>query len=138
MKGSVGKAFPERLWLAALLACGLAAAPAAGCASRGGGAAASVPTQGAVAVHVRNNGTQDMDVYVVSEGLATRLGTVTAASDAQFTLHPSFFPSDQIRLVATPIGGNGRASSGPLVVQPGQRIDFEIAPLLRASSASVH
>jgi hypothetical protein len=141
MKGTSMGAFPLRRGLAAVLACGLAAAPLAGCASRGGGGNGpdhGVAASGAVEVNVRNNATQDMDVYAVSEGLPTRLGTVTAASTARFTLDPSFFPSNELRLVATPIGGNGRASSGPLVVRPGQRIDFDIAPLLHASSASVH
>ena len=78
-----------------------------------------------------------LDVYVVSEGLATRVGDVTGNSTARFTLDPSFFPSNELRVIATPVGGNGRASSGSLNVAPGQTITFTIAPVLRQSSATV-
>ena len=100
--------------------------------------AGAVAAEGAITVRVQNENFADMNVYVVSEGLATRLGTVTGLTSSTFTLDPSFAPSSELRIVATPIGGNGRASSGALVVQPGQTIDFRIASILRQSSASVH
>jgi hypothetical protein len=40
-------------------------------------------------------------------------------------------------VVATPIGGNGRASSGPLIVSPGQTVNFTIGPVLSQSFATV-
>ena len=94
-------------------------------------------TQGAVGLVVQNQNFYDMDLYVVSEGLATRIGDVTGNSTARFTLDPSFFPSSELRIIATPVGGNGRASSGPLSVGPGQTITFTIAPVLRQSSATI-
>jgi len=94
-------------------------------------------TQGAVGLVVENQNFYDMDLYVVSEGLATRIGDVTGNSTARFTLDPSFFPSNELRIIATPVGGNGRASSGPLNVAAGQSIVFTIAPVLRQSSAIV-
>jgi hypothetical protein len=99
--------------------------------------AGGVAPADAVALHVQNDNFADMDVYVVSEGLATRLGTATGLSSTNFTLDPSFFPTSELRIVATPIGGNGRASSGPLIVNAGQTIEFRIAPRLRQSTASV-
>lgn len=94
-------------------------------------------TQGTVGLVVQNQNFYDMDVYVVSEGLATRIGDVGGNSSAHFTLDPSFFPSSEFRIIATPVGGNGRASSGPLSVGPGQTINFTIAPVLRQSSATI-
>lgn len=94
-------------------------------------------TQGAVGLVVQNQNFYDMDLYVVSEGLATRIGEVGGNSSAHFTLDPSFFPSSDFRIIATPVGGNGRASSGPLSVGAGQTINFTIAPVLRQSSASI-
>ena len=94
-------------------------------------------TQGAVGLVVQNQNFYDMDLYVVSEGLATRIGDVTGNSTGRFTLDPSFFPSSELRIIATPVGGNGRASSGPLNVAPGQTITFTIAPTLRQSSATI-
>lgn len=108
----------------------------AGC-HHGGFTNAPAGTQGAVSLTVQNQNFYDMDLYVVSEGLATRIGDVTGNSTGHFVLDPSFFPSNEIRIIATPVGGNGRASSGPLNVGPGQSITFTIASLLRQSSATV-
>lgn len=103
------------------------------------GAFANAPagTQGAVGLVVQNQNFYDMDLYVVSEGLATRIGDVTGNSTARFTLDPSFFPANDLRIIATPVGGNGRATSGPLSVGPGQTITFTIASVLRQSSATI-
>jgi hypothetical protein len=104
---------------------------------RAGFSNAPASTQGAVGLVVQNQNFYDMDVYVVSEGLATRVGDVTGNSTGRFTLDPSFFPSNELRVIATPVGGNGRASSGALIVAPGQTISFTIAPVLRQSSVTV-
>ena len=108
----------------------------AGC-HHGGFSNAPEGMQGAVGLVVQNQNFYDVDVYVVSEGLATRVGDVTGNSTGRFALDPSFFPSNELRIIATPVGGNGRASSGALNVAPGQVITFTIAPVLRQSSAIV-
>jgi hypothetical protein len=120
----------------ALLAAFLLSLTAAGC-HRGGFANAPEGAQGAVGLVVQNQNFYDMDIYVVSEGVATRIGDVNGNSTARFRLDPSFFPSNELRVVATPVGGNGRAFSGPLNVGPGQSIVFTIAPVLRQSSAAI-
>jgi hypothetical protein len=113
-----------------------AAVPLGGC--HGGSKSGQVaPATAGVTVEVRNQNFADMDVYVVSEGLATRLGTATGHSTTTFGLDGSFFPSSDLRIVATPIGGNGRASSGIVQISPGQTLEFTIAPLLRASSVLI-
>jgi hypothetical protein len=108
----------------------------AGC-HHGGFNNAPAGAQGAVGLVVQNHNFYDMDLYVVSEGLATRVGDVTGNSTARFTLDPSFFPSNELRVIATPVGGNGRTSSGALSVAPGQTITFTIASVLRQSSAII-
>ena len=122
----------NRLWLASLLLSLTTAA-----CHRGSFTNAPEGAKGAVGVLVQNQNFSDMDLYVVSEGLATRIGDVTGNSSARFTLDPSFFPTSELRLIATPVGGNGRASSGPLNVTSGQTITFTIAPVLRQSSATI-
>ena len=124
--------FAKHLAIASLLF----ALGAAGC-HRGAFANTAPGTQGSVNLVVQNQNFYDMDVYVVSEGLATRIGDVTGNSTARFTLDPSFFPSSELRIVGTPIGGNGRASSGPLNVAPGQTVTFTIGSTLRQSSATI-
>ena len=77
-----------------------------------------------------------MDVYAVSAGLATRLGTVTGNSSRNFVLDPTVATPD-LRIVATPIGGNGRASTGQVLAAPGQTIDFTIGSVLRNSTVFI-
>jgi hypothetical protein len=124
--------YATRVIIASLL-CSFATG---GC-HHGGFANAPGGTQGAVGLVVQNQNFYDMDLYVVSEGLATRVGDVGGNTTARFTLDPSFFPSSELRIIATPVGGNGRASSGPLNVGPGQTINFTIASVLRQSSATI-
>jgi len=60
-----------------------------------------------------------------------------ANSTARFALNPTITNAADFRLVATPIGGNGRASSGPLLVGPGRTVKFTITPSLAQSHAEV-
>lgn len=92
---------------------------------------------GNVTLTVRNNNFNDVDVYAVSSGLATRIGTVTGNSSASFRLNPTLVSATDFRIVATPIGGNGRATTGPISVTPGQTIEFTIGPVLSQSTVSV-
>jgi hypothetical protein len=119
-----------------LLAAFVLSLTATGC-HRGAFANAPEGTQGSVGLVVQNQNFYDMDLYVVSEGVATRVGDVSGNSTARFRLDPSFFPSAELRIVATPVGGNGRAFSGPLNVGPGQTIVFTIGSVLRQSSATI-
>jgi hypothetical protein len=95
------------------------------------------PQAGGATLVVKNDNFSDVDVYVVGSGLPTRVGTVTGHSTARFALSPSQISSPDFRVVATPIGGNGRASSGPLIVSPGQTVTFTIGPMLSQSFATV-
>ncbi|MEO5818623.1 MAG: hypothetical protein ABIT20_25365 [Gemmatimonadaceae bacterium] len=91
-----------------------------------------------VMLTVENQNFYDVDIYALSSGLATRIGTVTGGnSTARFVLNPTITSSSDFRLVAAPIGGNGRASSGPLLISPGRTIMFTITPSLRSSHAEV-
>ena len=98
--------------------------------------AGDVSPANTIGVHVQNDNFLDMDVYLVAEGLPTRLGTVSGNGSHTFVVDGSLASQD-IRIVATPIGGNGRASTGSVLVSPGQTIDFRIGSILRNSSVSV-
>jgi hypothetical protein len=95
-------------------------------------AGGEVAPASAIGVHVKNENFLDMDVYAVSDGLATRLGTVSGNGSRNFVLDASLASRD-LRIVATPIGGNGRASTGAVTVAPGQAIDFTVGPEMRNS-----
>jgi hypothetical protein len=95
-----------------------------------------VAPESGVGVQVKNNNFLDMDVYAVSDGMPTRLGTVTGNSSRSFVIDPSFATQD-LRIVATPIGGNGRAGTGAVLASPGQTIVFTIGSTLASSSVYV-
>jgi hypothetical protein len=92
----------------------------------------------AVGLVVQNDNFADMDIYAVASGLATRVGTVNGGRTERFDLSSSLYNASDLRIVGAPIGGNGRASTGSIVVHRGNTIHFTIAPMLGASSVSIH
>jgi len=123
------RAFIGSLAIAATLA-------GAGACNRSNELGGDIAPSNAVGVHVVNQNFLDVDVWAVSDGVPTRLGTVTGNSNKDFVLDASMAAND-FRLVATPIGGNGRGTSGPLVIGPGQTVEFRVGSLLRNSSAYI-
>lgn len=99
-------------------------------------ASGDVAPSSVITLRVTNDNFLDMDVYAVAQGLATRVGTVTGNSARTFVLNSSLAAQD-FRVVATPIGGNGRASSGVLAVSAGEMVDFRIGSILSNSSAVI-
>ena len=122
--------------LVGILAFGLAVPMASACA-HAAQASGDVAPVTAIGLRVRNDNFLDMDVYAVSAGLATRLGTVTGNSRRNFVLDASMADGEDFRIVATPVGGNGRATTGNLAVSPGQLIDFTVGSTLRNSSVII-
>ena len=123
----------SRYFIALLVAS--ATVPISAC-SRTTQAAGDLAPAASIGLSVTNQNFLDMDVYAVSDGLATRLGTVNGNNTRTFALHPSLASRD-LRIVATPIGGNGRASTGEVLVSPGQTIEFRIGSILRNSTVSI-
>jgi hypothetical protein len=90
----------------------------------------------AVGLDVKNQNFLDVDVFSIVDGLSTRLGTVTGNSSRHFLLDPMVGSRD-FHLIAVPIGGSGRASSGNVVVSPGQTIVFTVGSVLANSNVFV-
>ena len=121
-------------WTAMLLLALVLAACGGGAASRGGAA----PTR-EVRLVVRNNAFSAVTIYAVGAvGDARRVGTVNPAATETFRLNGAYFPTGTLRLVADPIGGSGRGSSGPLPVMAGQTVTFTVQPSLSTSYATVN
>jgi hypothetical protein len=114
----------------------VATLPAASACSHTNESGGDVVPATMIGLTVTNDNFLDMDVFALTDGLSTRLGTVTGNAKRNFRLDPSAASRD-LRIVATPIGGNGRASTGEVVASPGQIIDFRIGSLLRNSTVSV-
>ncbi|MEP6991497.1 MAG: hypothetical protein ABJA80_11265 [bacterium] len=117
------------------IALALPSLASTGCRSGGAYEAANVPD--GVGLVVRNDNSYDLDVYAVADGLATRIGNVNGISTREFSLSGSMYGAADFRIVATPIGGNGRASTGSIVVSRGSTVYFTIGPVLRQSTVSI-
>lgn len=90
-------------------------------------------------VHVENKHWLDVVVYVEHDGQRSRLGTVTAASTASFTLSPTMVGEiGEIQLIADPVGSAATATTGKLIVKPGTRVDWTIETDPSRSTVSVY
>lgn len=105
------------------------------CASSRGVQVGSQAVDRAVQVQVRNDNTSDMDVYAMSGGQFTRLGTVTAMTSDTLSLPATAVRrGPDLRLLADPIGGFGAYLSDPVLVSTGDVIVMRIAASLAQSS----
>jgi hypothetical protein len=91
-----------------------------------------------VHVHVRNENFADVNIYVVSSGVARRLGQVSGNSVGDFTVAYNVANGQPIAVRAIPIGGNVPYTSQNLSVGGGQVVDVRLAASLRQSSTVVH
>ena len=121
--------------LGAIVALGLAAAPQPG----------PVPSQRAVAdtqaasrqitLQVQNDNFLDVNVYVRSQGMTWRLGTVSGMETTTFNVPQSIaVPDGQLRLVFAPIGGWGYWVSPPVLVWPGDTLTSQVGSMLDFST----
>src|ERR1043165_5728434 len=109
------------------VAAAIVTATGCGATQRAGEAAGEVsPVLNTVSVRVVNDNFQDVDVYAVHSGISTRIGTVVGNSSGSFTVDRTLWPSNELSLVAVPIGGFGRASSGRLSVGGGDNVEFHV------------
>jgi len=90
-----------------------------------------------VTVRVKSEYIGPLVVYAVTEGVSTRLGDVQGSRIETFRLPFTTIPTNGMTLIAVPVGGNGRASTGTLLVRPGATIDFTVGAALTNSAATV-
>src|SRR6266508_6014288 len=126
------------LRLRAALAALLLAAPACFVFNRGSKAPASpaidVP-EGEIALSVTNHNYLDVVVYVLHDGVHTRVGTVMGSSAAVFFLPVRLLGHGrEIELYGDAIGNEAYARTDILVVQRGQYIEWTLESDLRRSS----
>src|SRR5712692_11786985 len=128
-------------WRGPALAVLLLAAPACFVFNRGSKAAAApaidVP-EGEIALSVTNHNYLDVVIYVLHDGLQTRVGTVTGSSSAVFYLPARLLgQAREIQLYGDAIGSDAFARTDILVVQRGQYIEWTLETDLRRSSVGV-
>jgi hypothetical protein len=124
-----------------MLAALLLAAPACFVFNRGNKAAASpafdVP-EGEIALTVTNHNYLDVVIYVLHDGLQTRVGTVTGSSSALFFLRERLLGmGHELQLYGRAIGSDAFSRTQTLIIQPGQYIEWTLETDLRRSSVGV-
>ena len=90
-------------------------------------------------VRVINDNWNDITVYAVRNGYRRRLGTVTSFTSRVLTLPPTLLiPSDDLRLIADPIGSRGVYVSEPLVVTAGDVVEWRLRNNIRLSNIFIY
>ena len=130
------------LRLRAALVALLAVSPACFVFNRGNKAerlpAFDVP-EGEIALTVTNHNFLDVVVYVLHDGLQTRVGTVTASSSALLFLRVRLLGmGHELQLYGRAIGSEAFARTQTLIIQPGQYIEWTLETDLRRSSVGVY
>ena len=105
--------------------------------SRKGGRAAG-PRPSAV-LEVQNDFLGPVNLFVVRDGVAARrLGNVFTNTVRRFTLGSEVVGvGGMVDFVAVPVTGGGRATTGRMLVNPGDTVSFNITNNLRASTVFV-
>jgi hypothetical protein len=122
-----------RNWLAMLMVVGMVA----GCVHR----SVSDGYQGAVdsTVHVENHHWGDVNIFLLHDGQRTRLGTVTAASDATFTIPWRIIGSaGQLQLEAHAIALPGTLDSETMSYRAGMQINWTLETNLERATLSTY
>ena len=90
-------------------------------------------------VRVINDNWNDITVYAFRAGYRRLLGTVTSFTSRVFTLPPTFLiPSDELRLIADPIGRRGAFVSEPLLVNAGDVVEWRLRNNIRLSNIFIY
>lgn len=131
---------PRHLRIALLVA--LFATPACFLFNRGQNANAAraldIP-EGEIALNVTNHNYLDVVIYVVHDGVQTRVGTVTGSSSAVFFLPARLLgQAREIQLLGDAIGNDAYASTDILVIQRGQYIEWTLETDLARSTVGVY
>lgn len=123
----------------ALLVLGVLTAPAPSCARSHapGEPAPAEEAESSASLRVANNYSLAMEVFTMSAGVTTRVGTVSPGERGQFVLAPATFRNGTMEVLARPTGGGRLFRSGPLGLEAGQVIELIIASDLIGTTAAV-
>lgn len=133
---------PARPSLAIVLLAAALAATACGAFGRQPGGAAPVMDEEerpeTLAVSVRNDAWSTIHVYVVAGGQWESLGVVASQTTEDYVVTRSMLGSRrEIRLVADPVGSTQGYFSDPILVEPGDRVEWTLRENLSLSSVFV-
>ncbi len=125
---------PRQIAAALLAPVALAACASAGRRGGGGGGGGNSAT-----LEVRNDHLGPVNLYAVRQGgYVRRIGSVFSSRVERFRLGSDLIGAGgSLQIIAVPVAANGRASTGALMLQPGETVRFNVANNLAASSVFV-
>jgi hypothetical protein len=124
-----------RGWNRGWLSLAAAALLASGCAHGNPASGEGELGERQSVLQVSNNNWSDMTVYLVRGTMRQRLGTVGSLTTSRFKLPEHIFTSpDPVRLVADPIGGARTYTSPPVLIGPGQTVEWRLENNVALSS----
>lgn len=92
--------------------------------------------EGAVQLHVTNHAGGPMEVYATGSGASYRIGTVYPGLAGRFVVRPVMMVNGPVEFLAR--SNNGPVvRSGPILLAPGDVVDFELAANPVTSNATV-
>jgi hypothetical protein len=104
-----------------VLAVAAAALITGACASGAGTMQSEDTAGGSTVVRIENHNWSDMAVYVIRNGSKHRLGTVSSLGSETFRVPTHMLlSSDDVYLMADPIGSSRMYRSPPIMSSPGQ------------------
>lgn len=113
-----------------------------GCASSRAGAGSAgepSPDPDTAVLEVHNRNWQDMHIYVLAGGQRWSLGMVTSQSERTFDVPDGVFGSaGDIIFLADPVGSVIALHSDPVLLEPGDRVQWTLQNRLSHSSLFVH
>jgi hypothetical protein len=100
--------------------------------------AAPSPMSDGFELTLNNRHWLDINVFVLHDGEASRVATVTASSSQSLIL-PLWLlgESKVVRIIAEPVGEAGSYTTDPLRVDPGQSVELNVESVLSKSNYSV-
>ena len=124
-----------RVLVAALMIGGAATA----CGRNAGVESGQVqPASDNAAVTVTNGYMLALSVYAVdNSNIPMKLGTVEPGMTSSFVIGPGLMRQGMLRIYAQPPGGGRIVGTGPLPVEPGNVVEFNIGPNLMNNTTTI-
>jgi hypothetical protein len=105
--------------------------------ARGFGTTADIrPAHGAVYLNVTNQSGGPIEVYAAGSGTSYRIGTVHPGLAGHFVVRPGVAVSGPVEFLARS-GTGAMVRSGPILLSPGDEVDFEVGDSPLISRANV-
>ncbi len=87
---------------------------------------------------VENNNWSDMTVYILRDGIRTRLGSVPSMGRSSFKLTSALVGgTGELRVLADPMGSAQKWMSQPLLIVPGSQVIFRLENNVQLSTYSM-